>query len=65
VGASICGDQGTPVAAISVSGPLSFLPFERIPEVAREVKKACRSISELIGVEDAATPTAGVPAKRR
>jgi DNA-binding IclR family transcriptional regulator len=65
VGASICGDLGTPVAAISVSGPLSFLPMERIPEIVREVKKACRSISELIGIQEDATPTLAVPAKRR
>jgi DNA-binding IclR family transcriptional regulator len=51
VGAAICGDHGSPVAAISVSGPLSFLPLERIPEIAREVMRACRSISELMGVQ--------------
>jgi DNA-binding IclR family transcriptional regulator len=65
VGAAICGDDGTPAAAISVSGPLSFLPFERIPEIAREVKKACRAVSELLGAQYVGTPTAGVPEKRR
>jgi IclR family KDG regulon transcriptional repressor len=52
VGAAICDHQGKPVAAVSISGPLSFLPPERIPELAREIKKACRSISELIGAQD-------------
>jgi IclR family acetate operon transcriptional repressor len=49
VGAAICGPQGMPVAAVSISGPLSFLPPERVPELAREIKKVCRSISESIG----------------
>jgi len=52
VGAVICGSQGEPIAAISVSGPLSFMPFERIPKIARELKKACRSISDLIGAQN-------------
>ena len=52
VGAAICGHQGKPVGAVSISGPLSFLPPERIPELAREIKKACRSISESIGARD-------------
>ena len=52
VGAAICGREGQPVAAISISGPLSFLPPERIPEVAREIKKACRSISGSIGAQE-------------
>ena len=60
VGATICGDDGAPVAAISVSGPVSYLSFERIPEIAREVKKACRTVAELIGA-----PGAAVAAKRR
>jgi DNA-binding IclR family transcriptional regulator len=59
VGAAICGDHGTPVAAISVSGPLSSLPLERIPEIAREVMRACRSISELMGVQDTAAEASG------
>ena len=57
VGAAICGNQGRPIAAVSVSGPLSFLPFERIPELAREVKKTCRSISELISAHDEGADT--------
>jgi IclR family acetate operon transcriptional repressor len=65
VGAAVCGDDGAPAAAISVSRPLSFLPFERIPEIAREVKKACWTIAELMGNQEAATQAAGVPAKRR
>ena len=67
VGAAICGYQGRPLAAISVSGPLSFLPAERIPEVAREVKKAARSIPEWIGAEEngAYAPKGHAPARRR
>ncbi len=65
VGAAICGDNGRPVAALSVSGPINFLPFERIPEIAREVKKACHLVSELIGATDAATQPVGAPARRR
>ncbi|MFN7995936.1 MAG: IclR family transcriptional regulator [Bryobacteraceae bacterium] len=52
VGAVICGRKGRPVAAISISGPLSFVPQERVPEVARELKKACRAISEAIGGQE-------------
>jgi len=59
VGAVICGDHGAPVAAISVSGPLSFLPLDRIPEIAREVMRACRSISELMGVQNTAANATG------
>ena len=51
IGAVICGLEGQPVAAISISGPLSLVPFERVPEIAREVKRSCRSISELLGVQ--------------
>jgi IclR family acetate operon transcriptional repressor len=51
VGAVICGPHGSPVAAISVSGPLSSISLERVPVIAREVKKACRSISELLGTK--------------
>ncbi len=49
IGAAICGRNGKPVAAISVSGPLSFAPPERMPDLARELKKASRAISEAIG----------------
>lgn len=57
VGAVICDPQGKPVGAISVSGPLSFMPPERVPEIAREVKKACRSIAELLGGREAIAET--------
>jgi IclR family transcriptional regulator, KDG regulon repressor len=51
VGGAIAGRHG-PVAAISISGPLNWLPLERIPDIANEITKACRSISELLGGED-------------
>jgi DNA-binding IclR family transcriptional regulator len=54
VGAAILGREGKPVAAVSISGPLSFLPPERIGDVAREIKKACRSISESLGAQEQA-----------
>jgi IclR family acetate operon transcriptional repressor len=59
VGAAIVGRDGKPVAAVSISGPLSFAPPERIPELAREIERACRSISELIGGRDAGPESAG------
>jgi IclR family acetate operon transcriptional repressor len=67
VGAAICGPLGQPVAAVSVSGPLSFLPLERLPEIAQEVKKACRSISGLIAAQESLTEAShdGSPATRR
>jgi len=67
VGAAICNHLGQPVAAVSISGPLSFLPAERLPEIAQEIRKACRSISGLIGAQEspANTPPGGSPAKRR
>jgi DNA-binding IclR family transcriptional regulator len=64
VGAVICDRQGMPVGAISVSGPLSSVPFDRVPDIAREVKKACRAISELLGTEDNLAETTA-PTKRR
>lgn len=63
VGAAICGRQGKPVGAISVSGPLSFISMERVPVIAREVKKACRAISELLGTQDGAGELSA-PAKK-
>lgn len=42
VGAAICSPEGKPLAAISVSGPISHFPKDRISEIAREIKKACR-----------------------
>lgn len=65
VGAPINGRQGGPIAAISVSGPLSALPFERIPEMARELKKACRSISELLGSHSGADGIKKAPVRTR
>jgi DNA-binding IclR family transcriptional regulator len=66
VGAAIFGRSGKPVAAISVSGPLSFLPPERVPELAREIRKACRAISESIGGLDPDRDSTGSrgPARR-
>jgi DNA-binding IclR family transcriptional regulator len=62
VGAVICSRKGKPVGAVSVSGPLSSISLERIPVIAREVKKACRSISELLGTQDSA---AGARVKKK
>ena len=52
VGAAIIGSKGRAIAAISVSGPTSFITVGRVPEIAREVKKACRMISELLGAHE-------------
>jgi IclR family acetate operon transcriptional repressor len=54
VGAAIIGRLGKPVGAISVSGPVSAISLERVPAIAREVKKACKVISELLGAPDGA-----------
>jgi IclR family acetate operon transcriptional repressor len=62
IGAAICGREGKPVGAISISGALSFLPPERVPDLAREIKKACRAISESIGAQE---PSAERSGKRR
>jgi DNA-binding IclR family transcriptional regulator len=52
VGAAIIGNKGRAMAAISVSGPTSFITAARVPEIAREVKRACRAISELMGAQE-------------
>lgn len=52
VGAVITGRQGKPIGAISVSGSLSAISLERVPAIAREVKKACKAISDLLGIQD-------------
>jgi DNA-binding IclR family transcriptional regulator len=64
VGAVICGRQGKPVGAISVSGPLSSIPLDRVPVISREVKKACKAISELLGAQDGAADLSAPPRKK-
>jgi DNA-binding IclR family transcriptional regulator len=65
VGAPIVGRQGDPIAAISVSGPLSALPFEKVPDMGRELKKACRAISEMLGSHSTAEPLKRTSARKR
>ena len=52
VGGVIIGNKGRAIAAISVSGPTSFITVGRVPEIAREINKACRAISELMGAQE-------------
>jgi IclR family transcriptional regulator, KDG regulon repressor len=60
VGVPIYGDRGTPFAAISVSGPISHIGGERVPEIARFLKKACGEISRQIGfASDLSQPVPG------
>jgi DNA-binding IclR family transcriptional regulator len=49
VGAPIYDAHGRPFAAISVSGPISHIAGERIPEIARFLMKACGEISRQNG----------------
>jgi DNA-binding IclR family transcriptional regulator len=49
VGAPIYDAHGTPFAAISVSGPISHITAERVPEIARFLIKASGEISRQTG----------------
>jgi len=63
VGGALCNSGGKPFAAISVSGPISHIAGERVSEIAREVKKACRRISELIAFEDSGSRAGNTPTR--
>lgn len=41
--------EGTPIAAISVSGPITHVSTKRVKAIAHAVGKACREISSLLG----------------
>ena len=64
VGAVISGRQGKPVGAISVSGPLSSITLERVPVIAREVKKTCKAISELLRTQEGAVDVSASARKK-
>ena len=51
VGAAICNSESKPLAAISVSGPTSHMPGDRISEIASEVREACQRISKLVAFQ--------------
>ena len=64
LGSAIGGRHG-PIAAISISGPLNWLPFERTPDVAKEIMKACRSISDSSGAGKVAKRASRSPSQRK
>src|SRR5689334_17777831 len=49
VGAPIYNSQGRPFAAISVSGPISYIQGELVPEIASALKHAGGKISRQMG----------------
>jgi DNA-binding IclR family transcriptional regulator len=49
VGAPIYNTQGRPFAAISVSGPISYIQGELVPEIAGTLKETCGKISRQMG----------------
>lgn len=49
VGAPIYNTQGRPFAAISVSGPISYIQGELVREIAGALKDACEKISRQMG----------------
>lgn len=55
VGAPIYNAQARPFAAISVSGPISYIRGELVPEIADALKDACEKISRQMG--SVATPS--------
>jgi IclR family acetate operon transcriptional repressor len=49
LGAPIFGQEGTVVGAISISGPVVRITSDRLPLFSREICKAAREISVLLG----------------
>jgi IclR family acetate operon transcriptional repressor len=60
VAAPIFGENGLPVAAVSVSGPISRLTNDKVEEMTRQVRDIARAItSEFGGVAQSASRAAG------
>lgn len=49
VGAPVFNAQGRSFAAISISGPVSHMRIERVPEIAQAIQIACKNVSERLG----------------
>jgi DNA-binding IclR family transcriptional regulator len=49
VGAPIYNTHGTPFAAMSVSGPISYIQGELVPVIAEALKDGCGKISRQMG----------------
>jgi IclR family acetate operon transcriptional repressor len=49
VAACIHDEQGTPLAAISVSGPMARIPEERLAELGEQVRQAAEEITARLG----------------
>ncbi len=63
VGAAILDANGEVVAAISISGPVVRFTSDRVPMLSRELCKAAREISWLMGNRSPDTPPLIQPSK--
>jgi DNA-binding IclR family transcriptional regulator len=64
VGGAILDSNGDVVAAISISGPVVRFTSDRVPMFSRELCKAAREISWLMGNRSSDTPPTVQPPKR-
>jgi DNA-binding IclR family transcriptional regulator len=68
IGAPIFGPNGSVIAALSVSGPISRIPRHRLPDYARLVCQAAQDISasiDLAPCENSTEPKVNVPQGQR